>query len=261
MLNQEQERSGINSGDLALFEAAACGDLSAREQIILGHLSLAKRYAREYSGRGVPTEDLYQEGCYGLMIALDRFDLSRGTPFACFATQYVLKYIKQAVTVQNSNYPGKYNERLIYELKQYCSVYDELSEKNKLPPTDEEMATSLGRSVRHIRNIKLAAFQFLSVSQDIDDPGLEIAASVSSGSGTRPIEDAVTMNILDLEHLGAKLTKREEDVICRRLGFTQTGVPQTWSEISASTGLSIPWLRKTYDVALEKLKRNLESQL
>ena len=259
MIQQEQDLSAKRSDEQALFAAAASGDLSAREQIILNHLSIARKYAKEYSDRGVPAEDLYQEGCYGLIVALNRFDPTRGTPFAYFAPHYVLKYIKLAITEQNTRYPGKYNERLMYELKRYCSVYDELSEQNKQPPTEEQLSASLGRSVRHIRNIKFAAYQFLSVSQDINDPAYEIAASVSAHPSSRPIEDSIMESILDLESFGIKLTKREEEVVSRRLGFTKAGAPQTWVEISASMGLSVFWVRQAYSIAMEKIRTSLDS--
>lgn len=70
-------------------------DPSVRDQIVECYLSLARFYAWKYSGRGVDYEDLYQEGCVGLVKAVDGFDPSRGVEFHTYAIWFVEGWIRQ----------------------------------------------------------------------------------------------------------------------------------------------------------------------
>ena len=70
------------------------GDRDARTRMIEGNLRLVVAIARRHQDRGLPLEDLVQEGVIGLMRAVDLFDRRRGTAFSTFATWW----IRQAVT-------------------------------------------------------------------------------------------------------------------------------------------------------------------
>ena len=241
----------------ALYEAAASGDLKAREQIILNYIDFARKLANQYADKGVPTEDLYQEACYGLIIALNHFDPSRGIAFATFASHYILKYIKRALNEQNTLYPARYSSRLFTELRKYRDAYEKLSEQHRRSPTNEELARALGKSTYHVRQLKQTVYQFQAVSEDIEAPNNKLAASMSVLNGARPVEEAVLSKILDFGDLNVSLTRREEEILKRRLGFTETGKPQAWKEISASMGFSIHWLQKNYFTAIQKLQESV----
>ena len=70
-------------------------DPEVRDKIFNHYLSLVKICARKYSGRGVDYDDLYQEGCIGLLKAIDRFDLSRGVEFHTYAFWFVEGWMRQ----------------------------------------------------------------------------------------------------------------------------------------------------------------------
>jgi RNA polymerase sigma-B factor len=66
-----------------------------REARILALTPLVRALARRYAGRGEPLEDLIQVGMVGLINAVDRFDCSRGTDLASFATPTILGEIRR----------------------------------------------------------------------------------------------------------------------------------------------------------------------
>lgn len=80
-----------------LLVRAKNGDMSAREELIVRNIPLGIAWARKFLGRGWELEDLIQEAGIGIVIAADRFDMSRtgpeGNPIG-FST-YAVWWIRQ----------------------------------------------------------------------------------------------------------------------------------------------------------------------
>lgn len=66
-----------------------------RQELILDYLPLVRSLARRYVNRGEGFDDLFQVGVVGLIMAIDRFDPSRGTRLASYATATVLGEIRR----------------------------------------------------------------------------------------------------------------------------------------------------------------------
>jgi RNA polymerase sigma-B factor len=71
------------------------GDLSAREQLVVRCMPLARQLAARYRHAGEQFEDLVQVAYVGLLKAVDRYDTERGMGFARYAVPTMLGELKR----------------------------------------------------------------------------------------------------------------------------------------------------------------------
>ncbi|MDD4309108.1 MAG: sigma-70 family RNA polymerase sigma factor [Candidatus Cloacimonetes bacterium] len=73
------------------------------EEILSTHQNLAYKIASTYRNRGVPLEDLKQEGLIGLVKACRNFDPQRNTQFSTYAVYWIKKQILEAIKQETNN--------------------------------------------------------------------------------------------------------------------------------------------------------------
>ena len=87
--NRETERE--------LIQSAQEGSVKSRNAIIEANLRFAMQVARQYSGNGLPIEDLIGFANIGLFEAVERFDASKNVKFTTFAVWYIRAEIQKAL--------------------------------------------------------------------------------------------------------------------------------------------------------------------
>lgn len=78
----------------ALFASLKNGNHEAKHQLVVQNLPLVRYVASRYNRQLNDTDDLFQEGCIGLLKAVENFDPDRGTKFAAYAVPYILGEIR-----------------------------------------------------------------------------------------------------------------------------------------------------------------------
>jgi RNA polymerase sigma-B factor len=123
-------------------------DPRARDELVERFLPLARKLAHRYRGAHEPIEDLFQVASLGLVKAVDRFDLSRGTAFSSFAVPTILGELKRyfrdcgwSVHVPR----GAQEQALKVEEAQQA-----LTTKRGRPPTVPELAEYLELGVQEV---------------------------------------------------------------------------------------------------------------
>ena len=92
-MSEMNARKPISDAELReLIAKAQNGNERARNKVIEANLRIVWSIAASYNGMDV-FEDILQNGNYGLCVAVDTFDVSRGTKFSTWALEYIRKYI------------------------------------------------------------------------------------------------------------------------------------------------------------------------
>jgi RNA polymerase sigma factor (sigma-70 family) len=89
------ERTAPLFAELATLEKDDPRRERLREILVEEHLPLVRHFARRFSNRGEPFDDLLQVGTLGLIAAIDRFDPDRGVEFLSFAVPTITGEIKR----------------------------------------------------------------------------------------------------------------------------------------------------------------------
>ncbi len=80
-------------------DALRAGD-AARAAFVAANVRLVVAVARRYQHRGLPLDDLVQEGTVGLLRAVDLFDPTRGYKFSTYAVWWIKQSLRRALARQ-----------------------------------------------------------------------------------------------------------------------------------------------------------------
>lgn len=238
------------------------GDQDARDLIILSHIPLVKYLANLYASRSVNDifEDLYQEGCIGLMEAIDRYDYRKAVPLSSYATYYMIKRFQEYIRKQDLIVIP---EHMYYPVQQYHKLrYQFYTEHGRLP-TAEELSEIMSLPVEKIDALSRCKFTYISLDHSAVSDGRaspvknETLHSVilPENSELRPVENEVSRRLAELafHDLAIPLTKREEEVLRRHLGINKSGVSETFPAIAMDLGLSSESVRLCYHDTIRKI--------
>lgn len=134
-LKGKQERSD-------LFRKNKNGDLQARDELFSLNLPLVHAMIKRVSRGRDDYDDLFQEGCLGLLKALQNFDPDRGTRFSTYAVPFIMGEIRSYLRKSGSltKISRSYYEHYIQLLKNQRKMEQELQRA----PRMEELAEKMG---------------------------------------------------------------------------------------------------------------------
>lgn len=245
LLALDARLSGIGFADatdheLKLLEAA--GE-RARERFIRANLGLVGMISRQYAARRqLPDAELFQEGCVGLITAVQRFDHVRGYRFSTYALFWIRAFVgaASAKLLGAMNLPTSRAE----QLRAARGLEVELSQGLGRPPTIEEMADALGRSESWTAG--LLAHQR---PRSLDLIDAETLDRLQAGDEL----DGVLADRQSVRELLLRLSDLDRRVVELRLGFT-TGKPLSYVDTARALQISVTRVRRLEARALETLR-------
>ena len=207
-------------------------DQAAREELVERFLPLARKLARRYTGAHEPFDDLLQVASYGLLKALDRFDLDRGVAFSSFAVPTIVGELKRYFRDLGwSAHVPRGAQELALKVQ---GAQEKLTTRTGRSPTVDELAQYLELSIEDVLDGLEAAAAHHSSSLDAphDDSDGEPATLADifgqQDAGFQLIEDVTTVATAI-----QTLSERERRVL--QLRFFED---RTQSEISKEIGVS-----------------------
>jgi RNA polymerase sigma-B factor len=152
---------------LHLFqEYRLSGNTKLRNQIMELNVGLVRRESHHWVGQCLESyEDLVQVGCLGLLRAIERFNVEKGSAFSSFAIPYIRGEIQHYL--RDKGYCVRIPRRWL-ELGQQAAVETKnFQARFNRQPTESEIAQVLEISLTELREIKLALQNREPISLDL----------------------------------------------------------------------------------------------
>ena len=201
---------------LRLFE-------QCRERMTTANLRLVVSIAKKYVNRGVNIQDLIQEGSFGLITAVEKFDPERDCRFSTYAHYW----IKQAVTraVADFSRPIRLPVHMsdcVNSIKRARGVFYVTHGRS---PTDLELASALGISENKLRLALSSSRELVSLEAPYYQSRLshEEKAWVDFIQDTKNTPDNSLEDTHLRDHLHTTLLNvlgpQEREIVCLRYGL------------------------------------------
>ncbi len=247
--------------EVELFKKVAQGDKEARAKIILSNLRFVVSIAKNYINTGIPIADLISEGNVGLMIAVDKFDYTRGLHFISYAVwwikQAILKYISERSRLVR--FPmNRTNELLKIEkfMREYESKYGET-------PSVETISRELNikeKDVQILLNRRSKNYvSFDDTIYDDNEATYDEFLNIEDQTVENP-EKTIMKNAIteEVRKIVESLPEKEREIIKYRYGFY--GKPLSLKEIGEIMGLTKERVRQIENRALERMKEIIKNK-
>jgi len=249
-LNNEDYSSGYER--MLLEQTVARGD-DARRHLIQANLRLVVSVAKKYIGSPMPFMDLVQEGNIGLMRAVEKFDYTKGNRFSTYATWWIRQAVTRSIAEQSRliRLPVHLSESLVHLRR---AIY-RLEQQLEREPTADEIAHTMGVSLRKVKRLLQAATQPVSLEQPINNESEgRVSETLADERLETPMEIAAA-NMLHRELSAAlnDLPDRERKILQLRYGLID-GQRRTLEEVGVAFGITRERTRQIEAEALRRLR-------
>lgn len=240
--------------ELTLAHRVEHGDETAKEELINANVRLVASVARKYMGRGLPLEDLMQEGIIGLMRAIEKYNYRKGYRFSTYATHWIRQAITRALANQGRSI--RLPAHVVDAIGRVTRVREELFHKLGRMPTRIELAEGAGVTEKKLLHLLKSAATPVSLEAPVGAEGeARLGDFVQAGEESSPSERAFTYLVKEeLEHALNTLNPREKEVLVLRFGLYDEE-PHTLEETGRRLHITRERARQIESKAMEKLRR------
>ena len=234
--------------------------MKGRKKLIDSNLRLVISTAKKYSRKGIPIEDLIDEGVIGLNKAIDKFEPNKGFKFGTYATWWVRQAITRAISDN-----GRIVRIPVHIIEQIGKASKE--ERNlSLRKGREPDQKTLSDKVREKHKINLSKLNELkrtssdpiffdkAIADHNESKFVDFLADETLQSPDEYVKEKIQNKLI--EESFETLNEEEKQVIFRYFGFHGYRKTQKFSDIAKAIGKKPDQVKEIYSTSLKKIEKS-----
>lgn len=231
-------------------------DLEARNTLILSNIGLIRKVVNRLPLNSLEDkEDCFNEGVFGLIRAIELFDLNYDVKFSTYAVNWIHQSIMRYLS--NTKEMIRIPVHMMEAFAKISKYIENYQKKNNETPSKNEILKNTGLPEIYID-------QFYEIQKPTslntlvrEEENTELIDLVPSDSVSVESE-AVNSDVSDTIHniMKKNLSEKEQFVLKYRFGLNEKEQIYTLEEVGKKLGISRERVRQIESVALRKLKRN-----
>jgi RNA polymerase primary sigma factor len=229
------------------------GDEEAKCMLCEANLRLVVSIAKRYVGRGMLFLDLIQEGNFGLIKAVDKFQWEKGFKFSTYATWWIRQAITRSIADQARTI--RIPVHMVETINKLIRVSRQLLQEYGREPTPAEIGQEMEISEEKVREVLKIAQEPVSLETPIgEEEDSHLGDFIPDDDVLKP-EDAAAFLLLkeQLNDILYTLTDRERNVLIMRFGL-RDGRLRTLEEVGKEFDVTRERIRQIEAKALRKLR-------
>ena len=237
-----------------LAKRVATGDDEAKQQMVAANLRLVLHWARRYQDRGVELVDLVQEGTFGLLRAVEKFDWERGFKVSTYATWWIRQALQRAVQQHGRTIriPLEVGE----QLQRLEATTAELTAQFGRRPTEDEIEEATGMTAAERKNLVGLAGVTASLDQPASSDSSTTLGDLVAPDG-RDWVGEVEQQLADerLHAVIGGLPELQRQVLIRRFGLDGS-TPSSLQDTADALGVGVRRVRRAEVEGLAALRED-----